>query len=182
MKRSFAHIDTFTLPLIYKTLVRPHLEYGNLAWGPFGKTDQKSLERVQRRATRLVPNLKPLAYEERLRILKLPSLYYRRSRGDMIAVYQILSGGMSLDAEELFKPTLLPLLLQDVMDGSLPNQESGRPYVRAPSVCKSSQNTTRSHRWWSHHPLGDRWETWGLLGGVGENSKIKIVFIEKQFI
>ena len=104
-KRSFAHIDTFTPPLIYKTLVRPHLEYGNLAWGPFGKTDQKRLERVQRRATRLVPSLKPLAYEERLRALKLPSLYYRRRRGDMIAVYQILSGGMSLDAEELFKRT-----------------------------------------------------------------------------
>ena len=41
VKRSFANIDAFTLPLIYKALVRPFLEYGNVIWGPFGKTDQK---------------------------------------------------------------------------------------------------------------------------------------------
>ena len=103
VKRSFAHIDAYTLPLLYKTLVRPHLEYGNLAWGPFLKTDQRRLEQVQRRATRLVPDLRQHPYEERLRLLKLPSLYYRRRRGDMIAVYQVFHGGMSLDAEGLLK-------------------------------------------------------------------------------
>lgn len=103
VNRSFAHIDSFTLPLLYKTLVRPHLEYGNLAWGPFGKTDQRRLERVQRRATRLVASLKSHPYEERLQMLKLPSLHFRRRRGDMIAVYQLLHGGMSLNAEEILK-------------------------------------------------------------------------------
>ena len=105
VRRSFAYIDNFTLPLIYKSLVRPHLEYGNLAWGPFGKTDQRRLERVQRRATRLVADLRLCTYEERLRILKLPTLYFRRRRGDMIAVYQLFHGGMSLDADELLKRT-----------------------------------------------------------------------------
>ena len=36
---------------LYKSLVLPHLEFGNLVWGPFNRTDQKKLERVQRRAT-----------------------------------------------------------------------------------------------------------------------------------
>ena len=77
IKRVFVHLDKCTLPLLYKALVRPHLEYGNEIWGPFNKADQLLVERVQRRATRLLPDLRPLAYEERLRRLQLPSLQYR---------------------------------------------------------------------------------------------------------
>ena len=66
IRRSFALIDERTLPLIYKALVRPHLEYGNLVWGPFNWADQKRVERFQRRATQMVPGLQHLPYEERL--------------------------------------------------------------------------------------------------------------------
>ena len=96
IKRSFAALDEKTLPLLYKTMVRPFQEFGNAIWGPFWKVDQKRLERVQRRATRMVPALRHLPYEERLRCLKIPSLYYRRRRGDMITTYQLLHGGMAL--------------------------------------------------------------------------------------
>ena len=58
IKRSFMCINTITLPLLFKTLVRPHLEYGNLIWGPFNCADQKLIERVQRRATKLVPEIR----------------------------------------------------------------------------------------------------------------------------
>ena len=75
IRRSFELIDEFTLPLLYKTLVRPHLEYGNLAWGPFNRADQLLIEKVQRKATRLVASIRHLPYEERLRVLKLPSLF-----------------------------------------------------------------------------------------------------------
>ena len=94
IRRSFAVIDQNTLPMLYKALVRPHLEYGNLVWGPFNRADQKLVERIQRRATRMVASLRHLPYEERLRALQLPSLYYRRKRGDMIFTYQILHGGV----------------------------------------------------------------------------------------
>ena len=43
--RSFCCIDMVTLPLLYKTLVRPHLEYGNVIWGPFNRADQRLIER-----------------------------------------------------------------------------------------------------------------------------------------
>ena len=103
VKRSFANIDASTLPLIYKAIVRPHLEYCNVVWGPFGKLDQQRLERVQRRATRLVRDIRERPYERRLQILQLPSLYYRRRRGDMIMVYQMLNGHVSLGSENLLK-------------------------------------------------------------------------------
>ena len=50
------------------------------------------LENVQRRCTRQLPYLKDMSYEERLRTLKLPTLSYRRLRGDMIEVYKIIKG------------------------------------------------------------------------------------------
>ena len=50
------------------------------------------IENVQRRSTKLIPGFKTLSYEERLQKLKLPTLKYRRLRGDMIEVYKILHG------------------------------------------------------------------------------------------
>ena len=44
----------------------------------------ESIEHVQRRASKQIPGLSQLSYEERLRKIKLPTLAYRRSRGDMI--------------------------------------------------------------------------------------------------
>ena len=104
IRRAFALLDETTLPLLFKTLVRPQLEYGNLIWGPFNRHDQRLVERVQRRATRLVAHICDKPYEERLRCLTLPSLYYRRRRGDMIATYQLLHCGMDVEAGTFFKP------------------------------------------------------------------------------
>ena len=103
IRRSFCRIDAITLPILFKSLVRPHLEYGNVIWGPFSRGDQQSVERVQRRATRLVPELRDLAYPERLRLLKLPSLYYRRKRGDMIKVFQLIHGLVCIDSAQLLE-------------------------------------------------------------------------------
>ena len=45
-----------------------------------------AIENVQRRATKEFPGMRNLTYIERLKLLKLPSLSYRRLRGDMIEV------------------------------------------------------------------------------------------------
>ena len=102
IRRSFVLINETTLPLLFKSLVRPHLEYGNLVWGPFNRVDQQAIKSVQRRATRLVTNIRQHKYQTRLRILKLPSLYYRRRRGDMIHLYQVMHAGVDVDASEMF--------------------------------------------------------------------------------
>ena len=103
IRRSFKYIERDVMLNLYKSLVRPHLEYGNTVWSPKLKRTVKSLEAVQRRATKMVPQLAHLPYIERLRQLKLPTLVYRRHRGDLIQVYKILSRKYDLDDGAFFQ-------------------------------------------------------------------------------
>ena len=77
---------------LYKTLVRPHLEYCAQFWSPHYRRDVEIIERVQRRFTRMLPGLGGMPYEDRLRELGLFSLERRRMRGDLIEVYKMLRG------------------------------------------------------------------------------------------
>jgi len=98
---------------LYSSLVRPHLDYECVVWQPYLLKDIRALEAVQRRATRLLPNLAHLTYSDRPKSLNLPSLYYRRLRMDMIMTYKILHGFVDLPVEEFFNTTPL---VQDLMD------------------------------------------------------------------
>jgi hypothetical protein len=72
--------------------IRSQLEYAIAVWCPYKKGDISSLEKVQRRATKLIGLLEHLPYVNRRKKLKLPTLKYRRARGDMIEVFKILHG------------------------------------------------------------------------------------------
>jgi len=85
----------------YTTMVHPILEYGSLIWGPHFKLDQIAIEKVQHHATRLLKPLLNLTYQE-LSHLKLPSLQYRRLRGDMIYMYQIFHHLVNVNSFLLF--------------------------------------------------------------------------------
>ena len=70
----------------------PHIEYGNIIWYPYKIKDLTAIENVQRRATRYLPGLKGMPYEERFKTLKLPTLQYRRLREDVIETYKLMTG------------------------------------------------------------------------------------------
>ena len=92
IRRSFDYLNERMFVTLFKSLVRPLLEYGHCVWQPTDKQLCKEIENVQRRATKLLSHLKDLSYPERLRKLKLPSLEYRRARGDMIETFKYLNG------------------------------------------------------------------------------------------
>ena len=73
-------------------MVRSHLEYAGSVWSPHSKSLIEVLERVQKRATKMISKFRNLNYSERLRKLKLPTLAYRRLRGDAIEMFKVLTG------------------------------------------------------------------------------------------
>jgi len=84
-------MDKSIFVLLYKTMVRPHLEYANSVWCPFKKGDIENIEKVQKKSHKvIIISLNKLPYLERLRQLKLPTLKYGRLPGDMIEVLKII--------------------------------------------------------------------------------------------
>lgn len=103
IRRTFTYIDCPMMKLLFASLVRPHLEYLVSVWNPLWIKDQIAIESVLRRATRVIPGMEELTYEERLKKINLPSMHYRRLRGDMIEVWKYLHNKYKVDYSSLFK-------------------------------------------------------------------------------
>jgi len=87
---------------LYKTLVRPHVEYWSCAWNPHYRKDKELLEKIQRRYTKIINDMKGKTYEERLRCLRLWTLEERRNRQDLIEVFKMYRGFSSIPLHRLF--------------------------------------------------------------------------------
>ena len=70
-------MDERTFTLLYKSMVRPHVEFANSVWCPYNIGNSKEIEKIQKRATKLVIKLKNKSYIDRLIYLNLPTLKYR---------------------------------------------------------------------------------------------------------
>ena len=101
IRRTFSHIDKDMFNCLYKTFVRPTLEYAPQVWNPYLEKHINALEKVQRRATKIVPELKDKCYEDRLLALKLYPLKDRRLRGDMITTFKMMNGLIDVDNNRL---------------------------------------------------------------------------------
>ena len=82
---------------LYKTFVRPILESSVSAWSPWERRDIDAMEKIQRRATRMVPTIAGNDYDTRLKMCRLTTLERRRIRGDMIEVFKMLNGHTKVD-------------------------------------------------------------------------------------
>lgn len=151
IRRSFSYIDKESMRQLFTALVRPHLEFANVIWSPRFQKDIKLIEKVQRRATKVVPGLKNMKYEQRLRAMNLPSLKYRRKRGDLIEAYKLTHG------------------LYSVNQGLLKLDENKRTRGHAYKVVKESCNSSIRQRFFSSRVVND-WN--GLPASIAEASSM----------
>ena len=140
LRHTFKYWTEDSLATLYKVFVWPHLEYCIQACSPSLRRVVNALERVQRRATRLVPSLRDLPYEVRLERLNLPSLEDRRMRGDMIETFKILKGYNRIDAGKFFS------LRAEVAEREV---ASGHHL----KIFKQRRNTVLSRKFFSHRAV-----------------------------
>ena len=89
LDKTFTYKEKKLMKTLYCTYVRPHLEFAIQAWCPYFIKDIKELEDVQKRATKSIPELRHLRYEERLKALRLTTLEERTQRRPYTAVLDI---------------------------------------------------------------------------------------------
>ena len=103
LKMAFYNLDLGNFKALYTTYVRPHLDYCLPAVGPYLVQDIQRLEKVQRRATKLVIEIRTLPYPERLKKLDIPSMEDRLNRGDLIEAFKIITGKVDIDPGQFFE-------------------------------------------------------------------------------
>ena len=114
IRRTFSFLDKEVFLLLYKTYIRPRLEYCQQACYPYLAKDQDALEKVQRRATKLVRTIADLPYEERIKQLGLFTLKYRRDRADLITLYKLINGHIDIDTSQFFSYVRSGILNVDI--------------------------------------------------------------------
>ncbi len=103
IRRSFRHKDLQFQLQLYKTFIRPMLEFASSVWSPSPNNVQhfKKIEAVQRRFTKYLPGLFNLSYKERLTVLNLLPLAHRRIFSDLILFYKIIKNRTGLTKDNL---------------------------------------------------------------------------------
>jgi len=100
ISRAFSYRDKSTFMRLYKSYVRPHLEFSSPAWRPWLQRDKDLLERVQKRAVNMVGGLRGQTYEEKLNELGLDTLENRRRRFDLTMAHKVMHGHCSVRGEK----------------------------------------------------------------------------------
>src|SRR5215469_15321677 len=101
--RNFEYKSKNVILPLYKSLVRPHLEYAVQLWSPYLVKDITKIERIQKRATKMIPELREKTYAQRLKDLDIHSLETRRLRRRLIEVFKILNKFDNVEYKKCFQ-------------------------------------------------------------------------------
>ena len=104
IKRTISYKKPEIMVRLYKTLVRPHLEYCVSAWSPHYIKDKELLERVQHRFTRMIKEVCGKDYLDRLKELNLWTLEERQNRADLVELFKMYKGFTQLSILSLYLP------------------------------------------------------------------------------
>ena len=103
LSKAFHFRKAENLVPLYKTFIRPKLEYAVAAWSPWMEGDKEIMEKVQKRFVRMISDKKGGSYEERLENLGMTTLTERRERGDMIVTFRTMRGLNRVDKNNWFQ-------------------------------------------------------------------------------
>ena len=103
IRRNITYKENSLIVPLYKAIVRPHLEYCIQIWSPYLKKDIHRLDKIQRRATKLIPGLGDFRYEERLQGMWTDNTRNAKIKGDQIKVFKILNGIENIDSNIFFE-------------------------------------------------------------------------------
>ena len=85
--RNFRYKNKELVTTLYKFLLRQHLEYAVQFWSPHLRRGIDEIEKIQRRATKIIPEIRNHSYHQRINDTDLISLAQRRLRGELIEVF-----------------------------------------------------------------------------------------------
>ena len=167
IQRSFHFRRKRDLVPLYKTFVRPKLEFGVQAWSPWTEADAKELEKVQERLIRLLSDARGSTYEERLRDAGLTTLKERRERGDVIEVFKTLRHINNIEENRWFRRVreeARPLRSNTVVDnGEEVRREDVLETERANLELRRNFFVVRAAKAWNELP--DRVKTQRTVNG-----------------
>jgi hypothetical protein len=101
--RIFKNKTVQTIVPLYRTFVRPFLEYNSIVWSPYTKKNELKIEKIQKKALKLIYELRHLTYQEQLKRTKLMSLRARRIRHQLIVVFKMKNRTIDLSFEDFFQ-------------------------------------------------------------------------------
>ena len=102
IKHTFSRINIDMFRILFKSSVRHILGYSSSAWSPYTKVSVRKIEKIQRLAKKIVENLKDVSHSERLCVIGIPTLQFRRLRADTIQAYKIFNGYEDIDTKWFF--------------------------------------------------------------------------------
>ena len=102
IKRNFMYKNKELILPLYKSIVRPHLEHAVQFWSPNLRRCIDKIEKIQRRTTKMIPEIRNHIYHRRIQDLDLISLVQRRLRGQLIEVCKYLTEFTTACARGLF--------------------------------------------------------------------------------
>ncbi len=100
IRRAYDYRSKENIVSLYKSLVRPHLDYCVQAWRTYYQKDIDNIEKVQRRALQMINGLERMSYESRLEKAGLMTLETRRLRADLLEVFKIMHGLEGLEPSD----------------------------------------------------------------------------------
>jgi ribonucleases P/MRP protein subunit RPP40 len=103
LEKAFGSLSKDNFLILYKSYIRPVVEFCSTIWSPYLKKDIEKLEKVQRRATKMVKGLINKSYSERLTYLGIPTLEERRTKIDLCELYKMINGKYNIETSQYIK-------------------------------------------------------------------------------